>query len=158
MTFVPFWFWFSFWLSFQLLESQSEFGLISKFSLQRVFEAVTRYLWLKVSAVKFRKSFVSISQIKVWFISDGMIDFIPFHSITFPNHFQFHTFERRQNRRAQESFEFLGYLQYSVSNIQYSVFTIHFNRFAAISRYFSHLSLILQYFSIYRSPSIHFIF
>jgi hypothetical protein len=37
------------------------------------------------------------------------------------------------------------------------VFRIHFNHFAAISRYLSHLSLILQYFSIYRSPSIHFI-
>jgi hypothetical protein len=46
-TFVPFWFWFSFWLSFQLLESQSEFSLISKFSLQRISEAVKRYLSLK---------------------------------------------------------------------------------------------------------------
>jgi hypothetical protein len=37
-----------------------------------------------------------------------------------------------------------------------SVFNIQFSRFAAVSRYLSHFSLILQYFSIYCSLSIHF--
>jgi hypothetical protein len=58
--------------------------------------------------------------------------FIPFHSITFSNPFQFHTCKRRQNRRAHESFEFLGYIQYSIFSIQYSVFSIQYSVFISI--------------------------
>jgi hypothetical protein len=39
----------------------------------------------------------------------------------------------------------------------YSVFKIQFNHFAAVSQYLFYLSLILQYFSIYRTLPLHFI-
>jgi hypothetical protein len=75
---------------------------------------------------------------------------ISLHSITFPKPFQFLNFQLGKSRMAHESFGFLRY-------IQYSVFSIQFNRLAAISQDLSHLSLILQYFSLYRSLWIHFI-
>jgi hypothetical protein len=49
--------------------------------------------------------------------------------------FEFRTFEYVRNGASQESFRFLGSLQ--------------FDHFAAISQYLSRCSLILQYFSVY---------